>query len=95
MSFYGNYIESLLQGAVAGPAQLNAGQVFPPFIGKQFELGTKLDLGNFGATFSAFQITQPVAPWTRVDAGASYAIERPDGRPVTIRANITNLFNAT
>ena len=39
----------------------NAGQVFPPFISNQYELGVKLDLGTFGATLSAFQITQPSA----------------------------------
>jgi iron complex outermembrane recepter protein len=59
LSFYGNYIEALEPGPVAGPGTLNAGQAFPPFVSKQFEFGAKVDLGNFGATLSAFQITRP------------------------------------
>ncbi|MPZ31175.1 MAG: TonB-dependent siderophore receptor [Rhodospirillales bacterium] len=61
LSFYGNYIEALQQGPVAAAGTTNAGQVFPPFVSNQYELGVKLDLGTFGATLSAFQITQPSA----------------------------------
>ena len=59
VSFYGNFIQALEQGQIAGAGLANAGQVFPPFVSTQFEAGTKLDLGNFGATLSAFQITRP------------------------------------
>lgn len=59
VSFYGNFIQALEQGPIAGPGLANAGQVFPPFVSTQFEAGAKLDLGNFGATLSAFQITRP------------------------------------
>ncbi|GEP58560.1 TonB-dependent receptor [Reyranella soli] len=59
VSFYGNFIQALEQGPIAGAGLANAGQVFPPFVSTQFEAGTKLDLGNFGATLSAFQITRP------------------------------------
>jgi iron complex outermembrane receptor protein len=59
VSFYGNFIQALEQGPVAGPGLANAGEVFSPFVSTQFEIGTKLDLGKFGATLSAFQITRP------------------------------------
>jgi len=59
VAFYGNWIQALEQGPVAGPGLANAGQVFPPSVTTQFEIGAKLDLGKFGATLSAFQITQP------------------------------------
>jgi len=59
LSLYGNYIEALEQGPVAGPELANAGRVFAPYVSRQFEVGAKLDLGNFGAMLSAFQITQP------------------------------------
>ncbi len=59
LSLYGNYIEALEQGPIAGAGTLNAGQAFPAFVSRQFEFGAKLDLGNFGATLSAFQITRP------------------------------------
>ena len=59
VSFYGNFIQALEQGAVAGAGLTNAGQVFSPFVSTQFEVGAKVDLGIFGATLSAFQITRP------------------------------------
>lgn len=184
------------QGSVVAPPFANAGAVLPPFVTTQFKVGAKLDLGNFGATLSPFQITQQgvitnpsnntrtadgqqvnrgieltlfgepikgfrplggltlldprltqtsngtnngkiapgastvqlnlgsdwdvpwvnglsvmgrmiytgqfyvdaanlqgVAPWTRFDVGARYTFERPgDGKPITLRANVTNLF---
>ncbi len=59
VSFYGNFIQALEQGPIAAPNLANANQVFSPFVSTQFEVGTKIDLGNFGATLSAFQITRP------------------------------------
>ena len=195
LSFYGNYIEALEQGPVAGAGTLNAGQTFAPFVSRQFEVGAKLDLGNFGATLSAFQITRPSSytsagvfivdgqqrnrglefiafgeplpgfkplggftildpvltstangtnngktapgvanfqanigfdwdlpvvrgltvsarllytgqayidpantqvapPWTRVDLGLRYTFERPDGKPLSLRANVINVGDA-
>jgi iron complex outermembrane receptor protein len=58
---YGNFIQALQQGSIAPAGTTNAGQAFPPFVTKQFEIGTKLDLGTFGATLAAFQITVPSA----------------------------------
>jgi len=59
VSFYGNFIQALEQGVIAGAGLTNAGQVFSPFVSTQFEVGAKLDLGTFGATLAAFQITRP------------------------------------
>lgn len=59
VSFYGNYIQALEQGPIAGAGLSNAGQAFSPFVSTQFEVGAKVDFGNFGATLSAFQITRP------------------------------------
>lgn len=61
LSLYGNFIQALEQGAIAGPGLTNAGQVFAPFVSTQFEVGAKLDLGTFGATLSWFQITKPAS----------------------------------
>jgi iron complex outermembrane receptor protein len=196
LSFFGNYIQALQQGSVVGLPFANAGTTLPPFVASQFEIGAKIDLGNFGATLSAFQITrasvitntanntqtadgqqvnkgieltlfgepipgfrplggitlldprqtqttnglnngklapgastvqlnlgaewdlpwvkglslqgrmihtgqsyvdaantQGVSAWTRFDVGARYTFERRDGKPVTLRANVTNLFD--
>lgn len=59
VSFYGNFIQALEQGPIAAPGLTNANQVFSPFVSTQFEVGAKVDLGKFGATLSAFQITRP------------------------------------
>ena len=37
--------------------------------------------------------TQSIKPWTTVDLGARYTVERPGGQPVTLRANVRNVFN--
>lgn len=59
LSLYGNYIEGLSQGGTAPEGAINAGQMFPPEISKQFEVGGKYDFGNFFTTLSAFQIEKP------------------------------------
>lgn len=61
LALYGNFIQALEQGPTAGAGTLNAGQTFAPFVSTQFEVGAKLDLGTFGATLAAFQITRPSA----------------------------------
>ncbi len=38
--------------------------------------------------------TQAAPPWTRFDAGLRYTFDRTDGKPVTLRANVINLFDA-
>ncbi|WER47954.1 TonB-dependent siderophore receptor [Cupriavidus sp. WKF15] len=59
VSFYANYIQGLSKGDVAPPTASNSGQVFAPYKTRQYEVGTKVDLGRFTATLAAFQITKP------------------------------------
>lgn len=59
LSFYANYIEGLSAGATAPDNATNAGEVFPPFKSKQYEVGVKYDSGDFAATLAAFQIKKP------------------------------------
>jgi iron complex outermembrane receptor protein len=40
------------------------------------------------------QNTQAAPPWTRIDAGLRYTFERADGKPISLRANVINLFDA-
>jgi iron complex outermembrane receptor protein len=66
ISVYANYIEGLIQGAMApqvvGAIQVaNAGEVFSPFKSKQEEVGVKYDRGRFGGTLAIFRITEPQA----------------------------------
>ncbi|WP_413783820.1 TonB-dependent receptor [Robbsia andropogonis] len=60
-SIYANRTEALVQGGTAGSTSANFGQVFAPYRSKQWEAGTKYDLGAFGADFALFQIEQPSA----------------------------------
>ncbi len=59
VSIYGNYIQGLQQGPSAPAGTRNAGQMFAPLKSRQFELGGKIDFGQFATTLSAFQIEQP------------------------------------
>jgi len=59
ISLYANRIESLAQGPTAPNTAINVGQVFPPFTSTQYEVGGKLDLGNFGGSLAFFETTKP------------------------------------
>lgn len=59
LSFYANYIEALTAGSSPPAEAVNPNQVFAPFKTKQYEIGTKLDLGRFGATVGLFQMSVP------------------------------------
>ncbi len=59
VSFYANYIEGLSRGDVAPSTAANAGEVFAPYKARQYEIGSKVDLGRFTTTLAAFQITKP------------------------------------
>ncbi|MEK6346298.1 MAG: TonB-dependent receptor [Burkholderia sp.] len=59
LAFYANYIEALTAGATPPADAANPDQVFAPYKSKQIELGSKLDLGRFGATLALFQIDVP------------------------------------
>lgn len=60
-SIYANRIEGLAQGPVAPAATINAGEVFPPFKTKQYEIGAKMALRNFNASVALFQTDKPQA----------------------------------
>lgn len=72
LSLYVNRIEALVQGAVApasganpsGGAALpvtNAGEVLPPFVSEQYEIGVKLTRGGVDLSLALFQIDQNTA----------------------------------
>ncbi|MGE8589735.1 MAG: TonB-dependent receptor, partial [Alcaligenes sp.] len=59
VSVYANYIEGLSEGPTAPITAVNANEVFAPIKSEQVEAGVKVDYGDIGATFSAFQIRRP------------------------------------
>ncbi|MGY2810531.1 TonB-dependent receptor [Bradyrhizobium sp. USDA 4506] len=69
LSLYANYIEGLTPGPTPPSGAVNTNAVFAPFKTRQVEVGTKLDLGGFGASLAAFQISQPsgvIDPVTKI-----------------------------
>ena len=60
-SLYGNYIEALERGPTAPIGTVNEGEIFPPSVTNQIELGMKLDLDGLGLTAGLFQIERPSA----------------------------------
>ena len=59
VSLYGNYIEALEQGPTAPRGTVNEGEIFPPSVTNQTELGVKFDLDGLGLTAGLFQIERP------------------------------------
>lgn len=58
VSLYASYIEGLTAGTVVGNTFVNAGQVLPPFVTKQYEAGAKVDWGKLMTSVAIFQSTQ-------------------------------------
>lgn len=59
VAVYGNYVEGLQEGPTAPTGTVNEGEVFPPSVTRQYEVGAKVDTGRFGATLALYQITRP------------------------------------
>ncbi|AOA57307.1 TonB-dependent receptor [Acinetobacter larvae] len=60
LSFYVNYIEGLSEGArVSDTTASNYNEVFAPYKSKQYEIGSKWDIGTFRNTLSFYQIIRP------------------------------------
>ncbi len=60
LTIYGNYIQTLQQAPSPPAGTVNAAQIFPPAVAKQYEVGAKYDFGRGGLTVAAFDIRQPV-----------------------------------
>ncbi len=64
LSAYANYVEALSAGETApavsaGRPVLNVGEMLPPYVSKQKEVGLKYDGGNLGGNLALFTITKP------------------------------------
>ncbi len=59
VSLYASYIENLQAGTIVGTTFANSGEVFSPYVSKQYEAGVKVDWGTVITTLAVFQIAQP------------------------------------
>lgn len=98
---------TLLQGTLLNAANpLTIGKTAPGVPNVQLNLGAEWDASFLrGLTFSGRLIYtssqyldptnyQSIPGWTRFDAGVRYLLERPDGKPLALRFNVENLFDA-
>jgi iron complex outermembrane receptor protein len=71
ISTYGTYSESLFQGAMVpiSTAYTNSGAILPPYIAKEYEFGTKANVGGVLLT----------AAWFNLNKANQYAQSNPDG----------------
>ncbi|MDR2441939.1 MAG: TonB-dependent receptor [Deltaproteobacteria bacterium] len=56
LSTYASYIETLESAGVAGATYANAGEVMPPMVSKQYEIGAKASYGDLYFTLALYQI---------------------------------------
>ena len=58
VSIYGNFIQALEPGSIAPPDTKNAGQIFPPMVSNQFEIGAKSQVRGWISTLALYRITE-------------------------------------
>ena len=59
LSVYGTYIEGLEEGGIAPVSAVNSGEVLPPGISEQVELGLQAEYGDLLVTLAYFDIDRP------------------------------------
>lgn len=58
VSIYGNFIQALEPGWIAPPDTKNAGQIFPPMVSNQFEIGAKSQVHGWISTLALYRISE-------------------------------------
>jgi iron complex outermembrane recepter protein len=58
VSLYGNFIQALEPGWIAPPGTKNAGQIFPPLVSNQLEVGAKSQVHGWIATIALYRISE-------------------------------------
>ncbi len=72
---YATYSESLQPGQNVGPGFTNSGQILPPFLGKEYEIGAKADVGGVLLT----------AAWFNINKANQFAQANPVGLPTFVQ----------
>jgi iron complex outermembrane receptor protein len=95
-----NAIQVNTQGGLTNGKQAVGTTPFQASLGLDWDTPYVRGLGVMGRAVYNGQVylnaanTQAAPPWTRFDAGLRYTFDRTDGKPVTLRANVINLFDA-
>ncbi len=59
VSIYANYLKAVEAGQIAFAPAINAGDIIPPSVSRQYEAGVKANFGRFGASAALFDIERP------------------------------------
>lgn len=95
-----NAIQVNTQGGLTNGKQVVGTTPFQASLGVDWDTPYVKGLGVMGRGVYNGQVylnaanTQAAPPWTRFDAGLRYTFDRTDGKPVTLRANVINVFDA-
>ncbi len=95
-----NAVQTNTQGGLTNGKQAVGTTPFQASLGLDWDTPYVKGLGVMGRGVYNGQVylnpanTQAAPPWTRFDAGLRYTFDRTDGKPVTLRANVINLFDA-
>jgi iron complex outermembrane receptor protein len=95
-----NAIQVNTQGGLTNGKQVVGTTPFQASLGLDWDTPYVKGLGVMGRGVYNGQVyinaanTQAAPAWTRFDAGLRYTFDRTDGKPVTLRANVINLFDA-
>lgn len=98
LSFYASYVEGLSEGVTVSdityPIAINKGETFSPFQTKQYELGTKYQVGSWLNTVALFQIEKPdIYLDTTTSAVKDDAQTRSRGIELSTSGNATDHLN--
>lgn len=94
-SVYVSYVEALEQGAIAPETATNAGQMFPPLVSKQREVGFKLDGNDWSANAALFELRQGLTYTTAGNVFTQDGEARFKGVELSTKARLSRQWLAT
>ncbi len=94
ITLYANYIQALEPGGIAGGTARNAGQVFPPLVSRQVEIGAKTRIGGLLATAAAFRIRKANQYLDgRTNLYTQDGLQENDGVELSLAGGVTKRLN--
>lgn len=94
-SVYASYVEALEEGAIAPETAANAGQMFPPLVSKQREVGVKLDGNTWSVNAALFELRQGLTYTTSDNVFTQDGEARFRGVELSAKARLSRQWLAT
>jgi len=83
VAVYANYAEGLTRGTIVGASYANVGDVLPPYVSEQYEVGVKVDWGSVTTTAAVFELSRPNSIRTAANEQAYDGEQRNRGLELT------------